>query len=237
MSDTESNPHPKRPIRSFVRREGRLTPGQQRAIDELWPRFGIDDDGNMLDFEVIFGRKAPITLEIGYGNGESLVQMAKAAPERDFVGIEVHRPGVGRLLHRVEELGVTNLRTLCADAVLVLKNQISDESIDRVQLFFPDPWHKKRHHKRRIVSHEWLTLVRSKLVQAGTIHMATDWEHYAVQMLADLSSAEGFENCAQEMGGDSGYIPRPGSRPLTKFEQRGLDRGHGVWDLLFRRTL
>lgn len=227
-----SSSHPKRPIRSFVRREGRLTPGQQRAIDELWPRFGIDHDDKVLNFATIFGRTAPITLEIGYGNGESLVQMAKAAPERDFLGIEVHRPGVGRLLHRIEELGLTNLRTLCADAVVVLKKQIPDESIDRLQLFFPDPWHKKRHHKRRIVSNEWLALVRSKLVTTGTIHMATDWEHYAVQMLADLSSAKGFKNCAK----DSGYIPRPESRPLTKFEQRGLDRGHGVWDLLFCRT-
>ncbi|MCW8825486.1 MAG: tRNA (guanosine(46)-N7)-methyltransferase TrmB [Gammaproteobacteria bacterium] len=232
MSDTEQNSHPKRRIRSFVRREGRLTPAQQRAIDELWSSFGIDDDGIMLNFEAIFGRNAPITLEIGYGNGESLVQMAQAAPERDFVGIEVHRPGVGRLLHRIEELGLTNLKTLCADAVEVLKQQIPDESIDRVQLFFPDPWHKKRHHKRRIVSDEWLMLVRSKLLMGGTIHMATDWEHYAVQMLEDLSSAEGFENCA-----DESFIPRPESRPLTKFEQRGLDRGHGVWDLLFRRVL
>jgi len=233
MSESESTPHPKRPIRSFVRREGRLTPGQQRAIDELWPQFGIDDDGKKLDFDAIFARTAPITLEIGYGNGESLVQMARAALGRDFVGIEVHRPGVGRLLHRIEEMGLTNLRTLCADAVEVLKKQIPEESIDRLQLFFPDPWHKKRHHKRRIVSDEWLTLVRSKLVMGGTIHMATDWEHYAVQMLADLSSAEGFENCAE--GGS--YIPRPDSRPFTKFEQRGLNRGHGVWDLLFRRVL
>ncbi|MCW8888523.1 MAG: tRNA (guanosine(46)-N7)-methyltransferase TrmB [Gammaproteobacteria bacterium] len=232
MSDTEQNSYPKRRIRSFVRREGRLTPGQQRAIDELWSSFGIDDDGVMLNFEAIFGRTAPITLEIGYGNGESLVQMAKAAPERDFVGIEVHRPGVGRLLHRIEELGLTNLKTICADAVEVLKQQIPDESIDRVQLFFPDPWHKKRHHKRRIVSDEWLMLVRSKLLMGGTIHMATDWEHYAEQMLDDLSSAEGFVNCA-----DESFIPRPESRPLTKFEQRGLDRGHGVWDLLFRRVL
>ena len=233
MSDNEFNLQPKRPIRSFVRREGRLTPGQQRAIDELWSSFGIDQDDKVLNFAAIFGRSAPITLEIGYGNGESLVQMARAAPERDFVGIEVHRPGVGRLLHRIEELGLTNLKTLCADAVEVLKGQIPEESIDRVQLFFPDPWHKKRHHKRRIVSDEWLMLVRSRLLMAGTIHMATDWQHYAVQMLADLSSAEGFENCAEA----GGYIPRPESRPLTKFEQRGLDRGHGVWDLLFRRVL
>ncbi len=229
----ESTSYPKRPIRSFVRREGRLTPGQQRALDQLWPRFGINHDGNRLNFDAIFGRSAPIILEIGYGNGESLVQMAKAAPERDFVGIEVHRPGVGRLLHRIEELGLTNLRTLCADAVEVLKQQIPMESIDRVQLFFPDPWHKKRHHKRRIVSKEWLDLVRSRLVPGGTIHMATDWEHYAEQMLKDLSSAEGFENCAE----NGGYIPRPEERPLTKFEQRGIDRGHGVWDLLFRRVL
>ena len=233
MSHADSSPHPKRPIRSFVRREGRLTPGQQRAIDELWPQFGIEADGNKLDFEAIFGRSAPVTLEIGYGNGESLVQMAKASPERNFVGIEVHRPGVGRLLHRISELRLTNLKTLCADAVEVLKQQIPDESIDRVQLFFPDPWHKKRHHKRRIVSREWLALVRSKLMMGGTIHMATDWEHYAVQMLADLSSAEGFENCAD----DKRYITRPKNRPLTKFEQRGLDRGHGVWDLLFQRQL
>lgn len=233
---TESSPHPKRTIRSFVRREGRLTPGQQRALDELWPIFGIEADGKVLDFAAIFGRSAPITLEIGYGNGESLVQMALAAPQRDFIGIEVHRPGVGRLLHRIEELGLTNLRTMSHDAVELLKNQIPEQSIDCLQLFFPDPWHKKRHQKRRIVSNEWLELVRSRLLPGGTIHMATDWQHYAEQMLADLSSAEGFENCSLECGGDGGYIPRPENRPRTKFEQRGLDRGHGVWDLRFRKV-
>ncbi len=223
---------PRAHIRSFVRREGRLTPGQQRALDNLWPRFGVDADEKMIDFQAIFGRSAPITLEIGYGNGESLVQMAMAAPWRDFLGIEVHRPGVGRVLQRIEALGLTNLRTLCADAVVVLKRQIPDESIDRVQLFFPDPWHKKRHNKRRIVSSEWLALVRSKLVQGGVIHMATDWQHYAQQMLVDLSAAEGYENCAD----NGGYTLRPDSRPDTKFERRGRDRGHDVWDLLFRRS-
>ena len=220
---------PRRRVRSFVRREGRLTPGQQRALDNLWHRFGIEQSDQWLDLEALFGRVAQVTLEIGYGNGESLLQMAIAAPECDFIGIEVHRPGVGRLLARIEESGITNLRTLCADAVEVLRQQIAPHSIDRLQLFFPDPWHKTRHNKRRIVSPEWVALVHRCLAPAGVLHMATDWQPYAEQMLAVLSQAEGF--CNRSAAGD--YMPRPDERPLTKFEQRGERLGHGVWDLMF----
>ncbi len=233
-SNGGAGPHdPKyRRIKSFVRREGRLTPGQQRAIDTLWPQFGIDEGDELIDMEALFGRKAPITLEIGYGNGESLVQMALAEPGRDFIGIEVHRPGVGRLLSRIEETGITNLRTLCADAVEVLQRQVPAQSIDRLQLFFPDPWHKKRHHKRRIVSLEWIELVLTALATGGVLHMATDWEHYAESMLEVMSEAPGFSNLSQQ----NDYVPRPEARPLTKFELRGERLGHGVWDLMFVKS-
>lgn len=226
---TQTPPH--RRIRSFVRREGRLTPGQQRALDELWGQFGIDEGDAELDLDDRFGRAAPRILEIGYGNGESLITIAQAHPENDYIGIEVHRPGVGRLLHRMEEEGLNNIRTLCADAVEVLEKQIPDESLDAVYLFFPDPWHKKKHHKRRQVKPEWAQLVRRKLKLGGILHMATDWENYAEHMLEVLSVAEGFENTSQT--GD--YVPRPDYRPLTKFEQRGHRLGHGVWDLIFKR--
>ncbi|MFO7593806.1 MAG: tRNA (guanosine(46)-N7)-methyltransferase TrmB, partial [Pseudomonadota bacterium] len=165
-----------RRIRSFVRRDGRLTPGQQRAIDVLLPRFGIEAGEEPLDLDTIFGRSAPRILEIGFGNGESLARIAKNHPENDYIGIEVHRPGVGHLLMRIEEFGLTNVRVMCADAVEILEKQIPDSSLDALYLFFPDPWHKKRHHKRRQVRPEWAQLVRQKLKTGGKLHMATDWE-------------------------------------------------------------
>ena len=222
---------PLRKVRSFVRREGRLTPGQQRAIDTLWPQFAIDDGDSPIDFNELFGRNAPIVLEIGFGNGSSLCQMAANQPDHDFIGVEVHRPGVGQLLKAIDEQALTNLRVACTDAVELLKDRVTDDSLDRVQLYFPDPWHKKRHHKRRIIQPEFVKLLARKIKPDGHLHMATDWQHYAEQMLEDLSNNDSFMNCADE----TGYIPRPDYRPLTKFEQRGHKLGHGVWDLLFKR--
>lgn len=222
---------PLRTVRSFVRREGRLTQAQQRAIDTLWTEFAVDDGDSIIDLNSLFGRDAPKILEIGFGNGNSLAQMASEQPEHDFLGIEVHRPGVGQLLNSIEKLGITNLRVACTDAVELIKYRLADNSLDRLQLFFPDPWHKKRHHKRRIIQPEFVALLAQKIKPGGYLHMATDWQHYAEQMLDDLSNNEEFINC----GDDTGYIPRPDYRPLTKFEQRGHKLGHGVWDLLFQR--
>ncbi|MFU8838277.1 MAG: tRNA (guanosine(46)-N7)-methyltransferase TrmB [Thiohalomonadaceae bacterium] len=220
-----------RRIRSFVRREGRLTVGQQRAMDELFPRFGIAQADSLLDLDAVFGRAAPRILEIGFGNGESLAQIAQAHPQNDYIGIEVHRPGVGHLLIQIEKLGLQNLRVICADAVEVLARQIPDASLAAVYLFFPDPWHKTRHHKRRQVQPAWAQLLRRKLQIGGQLHMATDWQNYAEHMLAVMSAAEGFRNTSPS--GD--YLPRPAYRPETKFERRGQGLGHGVWDLIFER--
>ena len=219
-----------RRIRSFVRREGRLTKGQERALQELWPVLGVEFRDEMLDLTALFGREAPVVLEIGFGMGKSLVEMAAAAPEKNFIGIEVHRPGVGACLTSAQEAGITNLRLFCHDAVEVLGQMIPDQSIDTLQLFFPDPWHKSRHHKRRIVQPAFVQMLRPKLKIGGVFHMATDWENYAEHMLEVMNAAEGFVNTVE---GD--YAPRPDSRPLTKFEQRGHRLGHGVWDLLFAR--
>ncbi len=219
-----------RRIRSFVRREGRLTKGQERALLELWPVMGVEYRDEMLDLNQLFGRDAPIVLEIGFGMGKSLVEMAAAAPETNFIGIEVHRPGVGACLSSAQDAGITNLRLFCHDAVEVLGQMIPDQSIDTLQLFFPYPWHKARHHKRRIVQPAFVQMLRPKLKIGGVFHMATDWENYAEHMLEVMNAAEGFVNTVE---GD--YAPRPDSRPLTKFEQRGHRLGHGVWDLLFAR--
>lgn len=221
-----------RRIRSFVRREGRLTPGQQRAMDALFPRFGIKAGSEPLDLDTIFGRSATRILEIGFGNGESLAEIARNHPENDYLGIEVHRPGVGHLLQLIEEQGLTNLRVMSEDAVEIMEKQIPDGSLDALYLFFPDPWHKKRHHKRRQVRPEWAQLVRRKLKLGGRLHMATDWENYAEQMLEVLSAAEGFKNTSES----GGYVPKPDYRPETKFERRGLRLGHGVWDLVFEKV-
>ncbi len=220
-----------RTVRSFARREGRLTPGQQRAINTLWADFAIDEAESLLDLNEVFGRDAPKVLEIGFGNGASLIQMAIDQPEYDFVGVEVHRPGVGQLLKGIEKYGLTNLRVACTDAVELLKYRIANSSLDRVQLYFPDPWHKKRHNKRRIIQPAFVNLLPEKIKPGGHLHMATDWQHYAQQMLDDLSNNKLFENCSD----DATYIDRPDYRPLTKFEQRGLNLGHGVWDLLYKR--
>ena len=232
MSDPEHNTdqHTRR-IRSFVRREGRLTPGQQRALDELWPRYGLAAD-TVLAPSVAFNRSAPLTLEIGFGNGASLAAMARQDPESDYVGIEVHRPGVGHLLKQIESDGLENVRIYCHDAVEILHHCIDDHSLDRVLLFFPDPWHKKKHHKRRIVQPLFTNLLARKLKHGGIFHMATDWQAYAEHMLEVMESATAFSNTA----GNQGYSERPDYRPTTKFEQRGRRLGHGVWDLVYRRN-
>lgn len=224
-------PRPLRRIRSFVRREGRITPGQQRALQECWPRYGLEADAR-LDLAQVFGRDAPRTLEIGFGNGASLATMAAQQPQHDFIGIEVHRPGVGHLLQLIEEQGLGNLRLMREDAVQVLQHCIADDSLDRVLLFFPDPWHKKRHHKRRIVQPEFIELLASKIRHGGRLHMATDWEDYAQHMVEVMSGSTAFRNCAAS----GAFVPRPEYRPVTKFEQRGQRLGHGVWDLLYERV-
>ncbi|HFC92967.1 MAG TPA: tRNA (guanosine(46)-N7)-methyltransferase TrmB [Leucothrix mucor] len=221
--------HKNRPIRSFVLRQGRLTKGQQYALEYLWPLYGIEMTNSELDFIKLFQREAPITLEIGFGNGESLAAMAKAAPERNFLGIEVHRPGVGRLLHLIKEYELNNLRIIHDDAVEVLKQYIPKYSIDTVQLFFPDPWHKKKHNKRRIVQTEFVQLVHSLLTTGGIFHLATDWQEYAEHMSEVMEKNECFASIS-----DSPFANRPDFRPLTKFENRGLKLGHNVWDLLYK---
>lgn len=225
--------HPRRQVRSFVLREGRLTPGQDRAFRELWPRFGVDwQPGERLDLPHLFGNSHPVTLEIGFGNGESLAAMAAAAPERNFLGLEVHRPGVGHLLLALEQAGLDNVRVLRADAVALLEQGLPPASLDSVQLFFPDPWPKKRHHKRRIVQPAFIASVARVLVPGGCFHLATDWAPYADWMLERLEADSAhFENTA----GPGRTCPRPAHRPETKFERRGQRLGHAVFDLIYRR--
>jgi tRNA (guanine-N7-)-methyltransferase len=214
-----------------VLREGRLTEGQARAFDRLWPRYGIDFAGTPLDLPAVFGNGKPVWLEIGFGNGDALATLAARHPDRNFLGVEVHRPGVGRLLLRLETAGLSNVRVLRHDAVEVLRDGIPPGALAGVYLFFPDPWHKTRHHKRRIVQPGLVALAARALRPGGTFHAATDWEDYARHMLAVLGDSPDLENAA----GPAQYAPRPDDRPLTHFEQRGQRLGHGVWDLLFRR--
>ncbi len=222
----------KRTIRSFVRREGRMTPSQKQALEKLWPRFGIDVDSETINFEKEFGRQASCIFEIGFGMGDSLISMAIANPENNYIGIDVHRPGVGNLLKKIEANEIANVRVLCGDAVEVLKNNIANESLDAVYLFFADPWPKKKHHKRRIVQSEFVQLVRTKLKSGGVFHMATDWQDYAEHMIEVMKPAEGFIN----KGNEDGFFERPDYRPLTKFENRGIKLGHGVWDIIFEKS-
>ncbi|MCK5664332.1 MAG: tRNA (guanosine(46)-N7)-methyltransferase TrmB [Thiotrichaceae bacterium] len=229
-SDKTAVEHP-RNIKSYVVRSGRMTPGQEKSYTELWQIYGIEADKQLVDFTQVYARQSPIILEIGFGMGDSLIEMAANNPGFNYLGIEVHKPGVGRLLGNIGERSLTNLRVMRADAVEVLKSQIPDESLQAVYLFFPDPWHKRRHNKRRIVKEEFIQLLRKKLHSHGQFHMATDWKDYAVQMLKEMNAAAGFKNCSEQ--GD--YIPRPEYRPMTKFERRGERLGHGVWDLLFEK--
>ncbi len=219
-----------RPIRSFVLRQGRVSNAQQRALDELKPRYAIPFQAELLDLDQAFGRVAPKILEIGFGMGETTARIAAAHPENDYLAIEVHSPGVGSLLKQIDELGLANVRIMQHDAVEVLKRMIPDASLDGVHIFFPDPWPKKRHHKRRLIQAPLVALLCDKLKPGGYFHAATDWQEYAEHILAVLAAEPRLVNSAE------GYAPRPGYRPLTKFEQRGLRLGHGVWDLVFRRA-
>jgi tRNA (guanine-N7-)-methyltransferase len=221
----------RRPIRSYVLREGRLTRGQQRAFKEFWPRFGIDFHRRRLDLVGLYGNPNPVYLEIGFGNGESIARMAQTNPENNYLGIEVHRPGVGRLLLQTAESGLTNLRIMRHDAVEVLDNCLDDASLEAVYLFFPDPWHKRRHRKRRILQPEFVARLARVIRPGGMFHAATDWEDYAQSMMSVLTASTVFENCA----GKGIFAPRPEYRFPTRFEERGQRLGHGVWDLVFRR--
>lgn len=209
-----------------------MTIAQQRALDELMPRYGIFPDDEVLDLADAFGRSGACHLEIGFGNGASLLAMAQANPDNNYLGIEVHRPGVGTLLLQIERHEIENIRVICADAVEVIRRNLADACLDAVYIFFPDPWHKTKHRKRRLVQVGFVELLRQKLRPGGLLHMATDWEDYAMHMLKVMQSVEGFTNLAA----DDRFCERPGYRLLTKFEQRGLHLGHGVWDLMFRKN-
>ena len=220
-----------RTVRSFVKREGRLTKGQAVALEQHWEQMGLEHKNGLINAKQVFGNDNAIVLEIGFGMGKSLVEMASNAPEFNYIGVEVHRPGVGACIASAQEAEVTNLRVYEHDAIEVLADCIPDGSLTTVQLFFPDPWHKKKHHKRRIVKPEFVEAIRQKLKIGGVFHMATDWENYAECMLEDMQSAPGYKN----LSGTNDYVPRPDSRPLTKFENRGHRLGHGVWDIQFER--
>ncbi|WP_020558095.1 tRNA (guanosine(46)-N7)-methyltransferase TrmB [Thiofilum flexile] len=221
-----------RTIRSFVLRTGRLTKGQEQAIETGWSTLGIDEGTSTLDYQALFQRTAPVVFEIGFGNGETLAQMAKAMPEYNFIGVEVHTPGVGHLLHLLQRDQLNNVRVINTDAVEILKQRIAPQSLERVQIFFPDPWHKKRHHKRRIIQTEFVELLVSRLTTNGLIHLATDWEPYAQHMAEVLDANPQLKR----LQADSPFVERPAHRPLTKFEQRGQRLGHGVWDLIYQRV-
>lgn len=214
-------------IRSFVTRAGRLSTAQARALEELGPKFMVEYKKEMLDYAQAFGRTAPVILEIGFGMGGTTAHIAKAMPDKDFIGVEVHTPGVGSLLKLIGEEGITNLRLVQHDAVEVLNQMIPDGSLAGVHVFFPDPWHKARHNKRRLIQGPFVKLLAQKLAPGGYLHCATDWEDYAVQMLEVLGAEPLLANTAD------GYAPQPAYRPLTKFENRGIKLGHGVWDLVF----
>jgi len=207
-----------RPVRSYVLRQGRMTPAQEKALRDLWAVYGLDDDARLMDI------KSPVILEIGFGMGHSLAVQAKAHPENQYIGIEVHKPGVGSLLLQIQKEEIKNIRLFCCDAIDVLKNNIADHSLDKVQIFFPDPWPKKRHHKRRLIQIDFIKLIHQKLKSHGILHIATDWENYAEYILEILSQTKLFEETK---------LSPDNQRPVTKFETRGKKLGHGVWDLMF----
>jgi tRNA (guanine-N7-)-methyltransferase len=221
----------RRRIRSFVLRAGRITAGQERALGELWPAYGIDTGDSPLDLDALFGRSAPRCLEIGFGAGEVIGALAEANPHIDYLGVEVHRPGIGRLLLRAEQSKLTNLRVICRDAVEILEGALVDRSLDEILVFFPDPWHKKRHHKRRLIESGFLACAAAKLRPGAVLRLATDWQNYAEQMLQAGNACPELESLSV----DATYVARPDFRPLTRFESRGARLGHGVWDLAYRR--
>lgn len=218
-----------RPIRSFVLRQGRVSNAQQRAHAALLPKFGIPYAAELIDLDQVFGRSAPKVLEIGFGMGETTATLAAQHPEYDYLGIEVHTPGVGSLLKRIAEIDLANVRIIQHDAVEVLRDMIAPAAVDAVHVFFPDPWPKKRHHKRRLVQPEFIALLVERMKPGAYLHVATDWQEYAEQILDVLRREPRLANTAQD------YAPRPAYRPQTKFETRGLKLGHGVWDVIFRR--
>lgn len=222
----------RRPVRSFVRRAGRLTDGQRRALDELLPRFGVVPGSGALDFAELFGNDRAVILEIGFGDGEVTWRVAQVHPEQNFLAVEVHEPGIGRLLLALEREGIDNVRVACADAVTLLRDRITRRSLDGVRIFFPDPWPKKRHHKRRLIQARFLELLASRMKPGAVLHLATDWAPYAEHMLEVANGSLHFENLSKTGGG----CPRPEWRPRTKYEQRGERLGHPVIDLLLRRT-
>jgi tRNA (guanine-N7-)-methyltransferase len=224
--------HP-RAIRSFVTRSGRITSAQERALQELWPKYGLELGAPPLDLDALFGRRARRVAEIGFGNGDNLLALAAARPQEDFLGIEVHRPGVGRLLLQLEERRIANVRVACHDAVEVLERHLDGPCLDEILILFPDPWPKKRHHKRRLVRAPFVALLAERLTDGGILRLATDWEPYAAEMLATLSAEPRLRNAAA----GSGFVPRPADRARapTRFERRGERLGHQVWDLEFRR--
>jgi len=224
-------------IRSFVLRQGRFTPAQQRAFESQWPRFGVDflgpeaaPDGR--DLSQLYDQERPIVFELGFGNGEALLHGLSQAPQYNYLGVEVHLPGVGRLLHALHESAAGRIRVYRHDAVEVLQHEVRPASLAEVRIYFPDPWHKKRHQKRRLLQADFLALVVSRLQPGGILHLATDWQDYALQMLAVCNGNPQLSNLAP----DAGYVARPETRPLTHFEQRGVKLGHGVWDLLYRKS-
>ena len=222
--------HP-RSIRSFVTRAGRTTAAQQRALDELWPAYGVEFSAAPLEPRAVFGREAPCTLEIGFGNGENLLALAAAAPARNYLGVEVHRAGVGRLMLGLRTGAVSNVRIICHDAVEVIERQLAPASLAEILVLFPDPWPKKRHHKRRLIQLPFAEVLAERLASGGMLRLATDWQPYALHMLETLSAVASLQNLAA----DGGFIPRPGERSPTRFERRGTRLGHEVWDLAFRR--
>jgi tRNA (guanine-N7-)-methyltransferase len=229
---TTKEPPFMRPVRSFVLRAGRLTEGQKRALDELWPLYGIDEGENDLNLETLFGNDHPVIMEIGFGNGDATWQMALAHPEENYLAVEVHRPGVGHLLLKLEENGIGNVRIACEDAVELIRQRIPRGSLAGVRIYFPDPWPKKRHHKRRIIQAPFIGLLAEKMQAGGILHMATDWEQYAEYMLEVMHNSRDFENLAP----DGKACPKPEWRPATKYEKRGERLGHSVLDLVFRRA-
>jgi tRNA (guanine-N7-)-methyltransferase len=220
---------PIRTVRSFARRGGHLSTRQKQALTTLWPRYVLDAGSSVMDLDLIFSRRAARIMEIGFGMGDCLLAQAQQKPENDFIGIDVHRAGIGTVLAAIAECKLNNIRLFCADAVEVLRHCLPDSSLDQAQLFFPDPWPKRRHHKRRLVQPAFIELIRQKLKPQGIFYLATDWQEYAEQMLAVLSAHPGFINSA----GENQFAPRCAERPLTKFEQRGKNLGHEVWDLIF----
>ena len=237
---TGTSPHPPKPytattgpraVRSFVLRQGRFTPAQQRAFDELWPRYGLEYRGTPRDYDAIFGRRAPRVMEIGFGNGDALRFAASQDPHRDYVGIEVHAPGVGRLLNALDADAASHVRLYHHDAVEVLRYEVAEQSLDEVRIYFPDPWHKKRHNKRRLIQPDFAALLVSRLCAGGRLHAATDWQDYAEQMWDVLDATPRLHNRA----GPRGHVARPDWRPQTHFETRGQKLGHGVWDLVYEK--